>query len=99
MALLTSNFEAFPLFCIEALSCGKIFLSTPCAGPKEIMEGLNYNFISSDFSSENIAELIEKNYQLAEDAKVSQDLKTFAKKYSIEKCAESYYQLFLKSIK
>lgn len=53
----SSRYEGLPTAMIEAMSLGKVVVSTPCDfGPKEILDGGEYGILCSDISSSSLAE-------------------------------------------
>ena len=66
----SSRYEGLPTAMIEAMSLGKVVVSTPCNfGPIEILDGGKYGILSSDITSSSLADSILSYLNLESEEK------------------------------
>ncbi|TJZ59885.1 glycosyltransferase [Sphingobacterium olei] len=92
---LSSLFEGMPITLIEALACECITISTPVSGIIDIIHDGKTGFISPDFSEENYKKTLLCFIEKRREVNKSELKEMFLKYYSIDKCAEAYYRLFV----
>ncbi len=61
--VLASESEGFSIVLCEAMALGVPVISTPCGGPKEILDNGTYGIICDGFCPEKIADAIENVYR------------------------------------
>ena len=93
MMVLPSDAEGFGLVLCEAMSLGIPVISTPTAGPKEILENDRYGLIT-DFSPQSILEAVKR---IINDRELKNQLIEAGKKrveqFSVENAMEQFYRL------
>jgi glycosyltransferase involved in cell wall biosynthesis len=90
--VLPSLREAMPQVLIEALSRGKIVISSNTDGGKEIIHDKENGFLFDIGNSEQLTELIKKN--LKANKKIKENAKKSSKKYSWKILIKKYEKLF-----
>jgi glycosyltransferase involved in cell wall biosynthesis len=94
---LSSIYEGMPISILEAMSVGKATVSTPVGGVVDLIEeGVN-GYLSRDTSKESYKEAIKKFIE--NEPLDSKKIKSiFEEKYSIDKCAKEYQELYKKRL-
>lgn len=94
--VLSSKFEGFGVVLIEAMTLGKIIVSTNCpTGPEEILDWGNAGALVPVGNSEMLAEAIYKSLNDKDYiAFVERNLKKQVEKFEIKKSMDKYYNLF-----
>lgn len=98
---LSSVYEGMPISLIEAFATGVIPICTPVGGIPGMINELNSSLLSKSTSEEDYCQALKNAYHLSGEQKKQLQLqakKLFEEKYSIEKCAASYEQLYRKLI-
>jgi len=91
--VLSSLNEGFGISIIEALSLGKVVVSTDCEGPSEILSEKEFGFLCKKNNVRDLAETI----LLASKSNLDRNkLKLRAKDFSIEKIGARYEDVFQK---
>lgn len=95
--IMSSVYEGLPIAVLEALSVGCPVVCTPAGGLVDIIKDTVNGFISEDFSKDNL--LLQVKRFLASDPKAIEtisdnNISDFKEKYSIEKCADAYLELY-----
>ena len=89
---LTSHFEGLPISLIEAMSAGVTPISTPVGGVLDVISDGITGYLSKDMSVEGYVEAIKKFIKSPIDKDVIENY--YKNNYSIEKCADSYVELY-----
>lgn len=95
--LLTSDEEGFGLVILEAMSLGKIVVSTRCGGPEDIIEDKINGFLTG-FDYKEIATKINfilENFESIKQ-KIGQAAVERAKDFKIDNQVEGYVRLYKK---
>lgn len=91
---LTSDKEGLPISLLEAMSMGVIPICTPAGGIIDVIQNHRNGFIPSIVSDDgyynSVKEVLSGKFQISKD----DIIKEFNIKYSMEKCASNYYNLF-----
>lgn len=93
---LSSSFEGMPITILEAYAVGCLPISTPVSGAVDVIENNKNGFLSSDFSLEGYKNALERFIDGRKDIKKENLIKLYDQKFSIEKCAAMYRNLFIK---
>ncbi len=91
----SSIYEGFPISIIEAMSIGVPTISTPVGGILDVIEDGKNGYLSKDMSVESYKEALKRvivEDTIDKNALISE----YKDKYSVEKCAQKYLELYSK---
>lgn len=94
---LSSLFEGAPISLIEAFSLSVPAICTPAGGLKNAIKNGHNGFLSSTFSPDDYYQAIVQYINASDEDKQQMkkaSLDTYTQRLSIEKCAQTYVQLF-----
>ena len=94
--VLSSDAEGLPMTLLEAMSMGVVPISTPAGGVVDVIEdGIN-GYLAKSYEDEEFFQIITK--AIHEKGTISSDSlkKEYKEKYSIDICAEKYYDAYKK---
>lgn len=95
---LSSIYEGLPISLLEAFSVNCIPVCTPVGGIVTLIQNEKNGFLSEDISEDSFYKTLKKALMIDEREKMT--IKSIMKKdfedYTMKKCAEHYFNLFLK---
>ena len=94
--VLSSDAEGLPITLLEAMSMGVVPISTPAGGVIDIIENGVNGYITENFEDEEFYQKLKQ--AIREKGTISSEtiVKEYKEKYSIDICAEKYYDTYKK---
>lgn len=96
--VLSSDYEGLPMTLLEAMSMGIVPISTPAGGVVDVIEDGVTGYLTKNFDDEEFYQKVK--LALYEKGKISSEKikKSFEKNFSMDACANRYYETYRRLI-